>query len=223
MLGVLANAAIRHPRRMALIASAVFVLAGAFGATAISLLNARNPFSDPRSPSSRAEALIQRVTGEEVSPGVLALVSAPPGSPAVSSAARTIAQLPGVAAVAAPVPGHEAGLVSTDGRSSLVVATLRAAPDPDTVVSRIQTALRGWRDVLLGGTDVASVQTAKQAQSDLGFAEAITFPLLAILALFIFRGIPSRKSSRLPSPTGHPSDRPSIPAIGAPRSRATGT
>jgi uncharacterized membrane protein YdfJ with MMPL/SSD domain len=189
MLGALANAAIRHPRRMALIALAVFVLTGVFGATAISLLNARNPFSDPSSPSSRAEALIQRVTGEEASPGVVALVSAPPGSPAVASAARTIAQVPGVGAVAAPVPGHEAGLVSTDGRSSLVVVTLRAAPDPDKVVSHIQTALRGRQDVLLGGTDVAGVQTAKQAQSDLGFAEAIAFPLLAILALFIFRGI----------------------------------
>ena len=188
MLGALANTAIRHPRRMALIALVAFVLAGVFGATAISQLNARNPFSDPGSPSSRAEALIQRVTGEEAGPGVLALVSAPPGSPAVASAARTIARVPGVAAVAAPVPGHEAGLVSTDGRSSLVVAMLRAAPDPDTVVSGIQTALGGRHDVLLGGADVGSVQTARQARSDLGFAEAVAFPLLVILALLIFRG-----------------------------------
>jgi uncharacterized membrane protein YdfJ with MMPL/SSD domain len=44
-------------------------------------------------------------------------------------------------------------------------------------------------DVLLGGADVAGVQLGKQAQADLGFAEAIAFPLLAILALFIFRGV----------------------------------
>jgi uncharacterized membrane protein YdfJ with MMPL/SSD domain len=69
------------------------------------------------------------------------------------------------------------------------VATLRAAPDPDTVVSNIEKALGGRHDVLLGGADVASVQTGKQAQSDLGFAEAIAFPLLAVLAFFIFRGI----------------------------------
>src|SRR5208282_6155764 len=189
MLGALANLAIRHPRRVALFALALFVVAGVFGATAIGLLNARNPFSDPSSASTRAKALIQHATGEETSPGVLALVSAPPGSQAVASAAQTIAGVPGVAAVTAPVPGYDAGLFSTDGRSSLVAATLRAAPDPNTVVPDIQKALHGRTDVLLGGADVAGVQTGKQAQSDLGFAEAIAFPLLAILAFFIFRGV----------------------------------
>jgi uncharacterized membrane protein YdfJ with MMPL/SSD domain len=189
MLGALANLALRHPRRMALLALAGFVVAGVFGATAIGLLNARNPFSDPSSASARAEALVERVTGEEDSPGVLALVSAPPGSAAVASAAQTIARVPGVAAVTAPIPGHDAALVSTGGRSSLVVATLRAAPDPNTVVSDIQKALHGRSDVLLGGADVAGVQLGKQAQADLGFAEALAFPLLAILAFLIFRGV----------------------------------
>lgn len=188
MLGGLADLAIRHPRRMALLALVAFVIAGVFGATAIGLLNARNPFSDPNSASARAQAAVQRATGEEASPGVLALVPAPPGSPAVTSAAQAIARVPGVAAVTVPAPGHDEGLVSADGRTSLVVATLRAAPNPDTVVSAIQTALRGRLGVLLGGGDVAGAQTGKQAQADLGFAEAIAFPLLAILAFFIFRG-----------------------------------
>jgi uncharacterized membrane protein YdfJ with MMPL/SSD domain len=189
MLRALADEAILHRRRMLLLALLVFVIAGVFGSTAIGLLNASNPFSAPSSASARAEAAIQRATGEEASPGVLALVSAPPGSPAVTSAAQAIAHVPGVAAVTAPAPGHDAGLVSTDGRSSLVVATLRAAPDPSTVVSNIQAALKGRSDVLLGGGDVAGEQTGKQATSDLGFAEAIAFPLLAILAFFIFRGL----------------------------------
>lgn len=89
----------------------------------------------------------------------------------------------------APALGHEAGLVSKDGRSSLVVAALRAGPDPDTVVSGIETALHGRHDVLLGGADVAGVQTGDQASSDLGFAEAIAFPVLAILAFVVFRGV----------------------------------
>src|SRR5450755_867917 len=133
MLRALANLAIRHPRRMLLLALVVFAVAGVFGATAIGLLNARNPFSAPSSASARAEAAIQQATGQEAGPGVLALVSAPPGSAVVTSAARTIAHVPGVATVTVPVPGHDAGLVSTDGRSSLVAATLRAAPNPDTV------------------------------------------------------------------------------------------
>jgi uncharacterized membrane protein YdfJ with MMPL/SSD domain len=195
VLGALADLALRHPRRMILLALVVFAVAGVFGATAIGLLSARNPFSDPSSASFRAEAVVERATGEEASPGVLALVSAPPGSPAVTSAAQTIARVPGVAAVTAPGvppgPGVQRGpgLVSADGRSSLVVATLRAAPDPDTVVADLQAALRGRPDVLLGGADVAGVQLGKQAEADLGFAEAIAFPLLAILALVIFRGV----------------------------------
>ena len=189
MLRALANLAIRHPRRMLLLALVVFAVAGVFGATAIGLLNARDPFSAPSSASARAEAAIQHATGQEAGPGVLALVSAPPGSVAVTSAAHTIATVPGVAAVTAPVPGHDAGLVSTDGRSSLVVATLRTAPDPDTVVSDIQAALKGRSDVRLGGADVAGQQIGKQATADLGLAEAIAFPLLAILAFFIFRGL----------------------------------
>jgi uncharacterized membrane protein YdfJ with MMPL/SSD domain len=189
VLAALANLAIRHPRRILLLALAVFAVAGIFGATAIGLLNARNPFSDPSSASARAEALIERATGAEASPGVLALVSAPPGSPAVASAARAIARVPGVAAVTAPAPGHDAGLVSSDGRSSLVVAILQAGPDPNTVVSGLEQALHGRTDVLLGGADVAGAQLGQQAQADLGFAEAIAFPLLAILAFLIFRGV----------------------------------
>ena len=41
----------------------------------------------------------------------------------------------------------------------------------------------------LGGADVAGKQVGQQALSDLGFAEALAFPLLAILAVLIFRGV----------------------------------
>jgi uncharacterized membrane protein YdfJ with MMPL/SSD domain len=189
MLAALARLAIGHPRRMVLAALAVFAVAAAFGATAAGLLSAQNPFSDPSSASARAQALVQRATGREASPGVLALVAAPPGSPAVTAVARAMAGVPGVAAVAAPAAGHDDGLVSTSGRSSLVVATLRATAVPGTVVPAIEAALHGRPGVLLGGGDVANVQTGKQALADLGLAEALAFPLLALLAFVVFRGI----------------------------------
>lgn len=189
MFSALAGLAIRHPRRTGLIALAVFVLATVFGATAPGLLKAENAFSDPSSASSRAQAAIQRATGEEASPGVLALVPTAPGSPLVTSVADAIERVPGVARVSAPSPGHPAGLVSANGRTSLLAVTLRAAPDPATVVPAIQTALHSQPGVLLGGADVANVQTGKQALGDLGLAEALAFPLLAILAFVIFRGL----------------------------------
>jgi RND superfamily putative drug exporter len=71
----------------------------------------------------------------------------------------------------------------------LIAVTLHSAADPNTVVAAITTALRGRRGVVLGGVDVAAREISAQATKDLGFAEALAFPLLVILALLIFRGV----------------------------------
>jgi len=185
----LANLALSHPRRVAVVALLLLVLAGVFGGPVLGALNARNAFADPSSASSRAQALIQQATGAEASPGVVALVGAPPSSPAVASAARILGSVPGVAEVVAPTSGHEAGLVSRDGRESLIEASLRSAPDPNTVAKRIISAFKSRHDVRLGGTDITNEEVSAQANRDLGFAELLAFPILAVLALLIFRGL----------------------------------
>ena len=174
---------------MALAALFAFIVAGVIGAPAAGLFDARDPFADPSSQSARAEALIQRATGAEVSPGVVAVVAAPPGSQAVTSVARFMRGVPGVATVAAPAAGHPSPLVSSDGESSVVAVTLRSGPNPDTTVKAVESALHGHTDVILGGADVAGYQIGQQALADLGFAELLAFPLLFILALLIFRGV----------------------------------
>jgi uncharacterized membrane protein YdfJ with MMPL/SSD domain len=189
---LLANLAARHPRRMALLTLVFFVAAGLYGGPAAGLLNARNGFADPASQSAREQQAIERATGAEDGPGVLALVNAPPSSPIVAADARLIAAVPGVAAVTSPPAGstsRSSPLVSRDGRSSLIAVTLRSAPDPNSVVSAIRSALRGRRGVVLGGSDVAGKEISAQASKDLGFAELLAFPLLVILALLIFRGV----------------------------------
>jgi hypothetical protein len=128
MLTSLAGLAYRHPRRMALCGLLVFVVAGVFGAPAAGLFKAQNAFEDPHSDSARAEQLLKRLTGREVSPGVLALVAAPPESPAVASVAAAIARQPDVAAVAAPAAGRTSPLISTDGRSRSWPRRYVAAP-----------------------------------------------------------------------------------------------
>ena len=99
MLEALSRTASRYPKRMGLLAILVFVLAGVFGAPAAGMLNARNPFSDPGSQSARAEALVQRLTGKEVSPGVCAIIAARPGTVAVSTVAKAIGAVSGVASM----------------------------------------------------------------------------------------------------------------------------
>jgi RND superfamily putative drug exporter len=189
MLTSLADAAIRSPRRLALAALAFLVIAGVVGAPTAGLLQARDPFQDPSSQSTRTKTLIQHATSSEPQAGVLALVDARPSSPAVASAAATIARVRGVASVATPASSRDPALVSRDGRESIVAATLRSAPNPDDVVTRIQASLRGRHDVALGGVDVAGQQAGDQARSDLAFAELLAFPLLALLSLLIFRGL----------------------------------
>ena len=43
--------------------------------------------------------------------------------------------------------------------------------------------------MLLGGGDVAGQQISSLAAKDLGFAELLAFPLLALLGWLIFRGV----------------------------------
>ncbi len=189
MLSGIARLATAHPRRMALTALFVVIVAGVLGGPVAGMLKAQNAFRDPNSQSARAEVAVEKATGAEPNPGVIAIVAAPPGSPAVASAAQAIGGVPGVVSVKSPHTTRDAGLVSSDGRSSVVAATLRSGGDPDPIVTNIEAALKGRHDVTLGGGDVAGSQTGKQAIMDLGFAEALAFPLLAILAFFIFRGI----------------------------------
>jgi uncharacterized membrane protein YdfJ with MMPL/SSD domain len=187
MLGRLANLALRHPRRVALVALVLLIAAGMFGGPAAGMLKARNSFADPSSASSREQQVIEHATGVEDSPGVLALVNAPPSSPNLAQTAARITAVTGVASVV--TPNQDRGLVSNDGHESLIAVSLRSAPDPNAVVGAITTAIKGERGVLLGGTDVAGKEVDTQASKDLGFAELLAFPLLALLAWLIFRGV----------------------------------
>ncbi|HEY2656202.1 MAG TPA: MMPL family transporter [Solirubrobacteraceae bacterium] len=189
MLTALARLSLRAPRRLAAVALVVFIALAVVGGPTAGLLKDRNSFQDPSSQSARAERAIQRATGDEFTPGVMALVDAPPSSAKVAAVAHLIAGVPGVATVATPTGGHDSGLVSRDGRESIVAATLRSAPYPNDVVKAIQARLAGHDGVLLGGNDVAQAQVNSQATHDLGFAELLAFPLLLILSVLIFRGV----------------------------------
>ncbi|MHB8691132.1 MAG: MMPL family transporter [Solirubrobacteraceae bacterium] len=192
MLSSLAKLAVRRPRRVAALSVVLFLAFGVIGGPAAGMLKARNGFQDPNSPSARQLSAVERATGAEPSAGVLALVKAPPSSPEVRFVAHTIAAVPGVASVIAPPPqARHSPLVSFDGRQSLVAVTLKSAPDPDTVVDRITSALHGRHDVTLGGGDVAGREIGNQATTDLGTAELLAFPLLALLSIIIFRGVAS--------------------------------
>ncbi|HXB15223.1 MAG TPA: MMPL family transporter [Solirubrobacteraceae bacterium] len=182
MLQRIADPALAHPRRLGAGILLAFLSVVVIGSAASRVLDARHDFADPGSQSTAARVRVERATGAEPAPGVLALLSAAPGSAAAAHAAATLRSDPAVASVAGPLPSRAGG-------SSMVTATLRAGFDERAAVDRIKRDFAGDRAVTLGGPSVAGREVNEQATKDLGLAEALAFPLLAILAFLIFRGV----------------------------------
>ena len=182
MLQRIAGLAIAHPRRLAGSLIVVFVLVLVLGGPASNVLSARHDFAAPGSQSALARTRIEHASGAEPAAGVLALVRGPAHGAAAVHAAALLAAEPAVARVGGPLPGG-------GGRTVLLSATLRAGSDERAAVDRIKRSFAGDRSVTLGGATVAGREVNLQASKDLGLAEALAFPLLAILAFLIFRGI----------------------------------
>ena len=88
--------------------------------------------------------------------------------------------------MAAVAPAHPVG---ERKRASLITATLRAGVDEHEAAEHLKARFAGDRDVLLGGNAIAGREVGAQASKDLGLAEALAFPLIALLAFLIFRGV----------------------------------
>ena len=177
MLVALANLAYRRPRAIVGAAALVVVVAAAFGvSTPTRLHSSDNDFQDSSSQSFRTLQLLSRATG--VLPGPSLVVVATPRQAAVA-AARLKAQ-PYVAVV------RPRAAVSRDGRLVLVAAWFKSYGTTDSLgVSSLARTLPG----LVGGTALANEQVNAQSERDLLRAELIAFPLLLLLALWIFRGL----------------------------------
>src|SRR5919197_3835871 len=190
MLNALANRGIRQPRRILIGALLTFIVAAVLGGPVAGQLDSANGFEDPGSSSVAAREAIQKASGLDPAPGLIAVVDTPNG-------ARDRQRLGGAAGVAGPARGGrtvhtpaDAGraLVASDGKSALVTATLKASADEGEVVAAATDRLKDVPGVTLGGSAVAGEQIGDQVNKDLGRAEMLAFPLLALLALFFFRG-----------------------------------
>ena len=195
MLKALAEHGIRRPRRILIAALVTFVVAAVLGGPVAGQLDSANGFEDPGSSSVAARQAIQQASGLDASPGLIAVVDTPRGAAGaqaqrrVAEVARVLDGVPGVAAVRTPADGSGGrALVAADGTSALVTATLGASADEADVVARATHRLERVPGVTLGGPAVAGEQIGDQVGSDLGRAEMLAFPLLALLAFFFFRG-----------------------------------
>ena len=202
MLDRIASLTWRHPRKI-LAATFLFVaVAGFFGHDVEDHLQAAG-FTDPDSPSERAEAVLHDALGYAGEPGLVVLLRNPDGGrlnledPAIVAEVNRLAdELRGAAYVGnvvnpleTPVPG----LIPEDGESLVLPARLSTSDLEDqggkadeSVRERVTSDLL---EVDYGGFAPSFNEVNDQTRKDLTNAELIAFPLLAILLLIVFRSV----------------------------------
>jgi uncharacterized membrane protein YdfJ with MMPL/SSD domain len=195
MLNFLADRTSAHPKRVLLGAALVFVIAAVFGGPVFGALQS-DGFENPNSDSVAAEAKIERATGLTATPEVVVLldpvsqVATPAAQAEISAVAEELGSVPGVASVVSAADGGPAAarLVSEDGKTTYLVATLRADVDQEVVTAALDERFGDREEVNLGGSLIADEQSGEQVSSDLARAETFALPILILLSLIFFRG-----------------------------------
>jgi uncharacterized membrane protein YdfJ with MMPL/SSD domain len=163
-----------RPRRTLLIVLVFVVVAGVLGGPVAGALESGGGFVAPGADSQVATDRIEAATGTEAGAGIVVLVR-PPTQARLAATGRRLAAIRGIARTA--VAGRGA-----------VTGVLRADADDDAVAEHTLAAFHGRRDVTVGGPAVASYQIGSTVGADLGRAELLAFPFLAVLSLLFFRG-----------------------------------
>ena len=194
MLTSLTTRVLGAPRRVLLAALAFLVVAGVFGGSVAADLSAGG-FDDPDAEAVAASRLLEQELGGGA-PNLVLLVTAP-GSvddPAAAAAgtrlADRLAAEPGVAQVTSYWTTGAAPLRSDDGDQALVLARLTG--DEDEQIARVEELgplYNGQSDGLrveLGGEIEVFRQVGDTIERDLKRAEAIVFPVTAVLLVLVF-------------------------------------
>jgi trehalose monomycolate/heme transporter len=109
-----------------------------------------------------------------------------------SSAQAVIDQLharPEVAAVTSYYSTHSANFISTDGHETFLLVRL-TGPNKDAQWTKVQPLITSPNlHVSFGGNLVINQEINSQIGADLGRAESLTFPILAVLLVIVFGGL----------------------------------
>ena len=200
MLRGIASMVIRSPRLILAAAAVLMAGAGIFGFSIANHLSAGG-FQDPNSESARAARLLSEKFGQS-DQQLLITVTDPAGAAggrAAAAGADIVGRLDGspyVLAVTSPwtsPPSAAAELLSTDGRTGLIVATLAGGEDKaQDYAAELAAPVVGDRDGLsikAGGTAMIYQQINSQTKRDLIRMEAIAVPLSFLVLVWVFGGL----------------------------------
>ncbi|MGO9926826.1 MAG: MMPL family transporter [Mycobacterium sp.] len=200
MLQAIARLAIAAPRRIIAVGVLVFIAAAVFG---IPVADSLSPggFQDPNSESARAINVLADKFGQS-GQQMLILVTAPAGAnneqarkvgtDLVGQLQRSPLVLNVSSAWTAP-PQAAADLVSTDGKSGLIVVNLKGGENfVQKNAQSLSDQLVHDRDgvtVRAGGPAMQYAQINKQNQEDLLLMEMIAIPLSFLVLVWVFGGL----------------------------------
>ena len=194
----------KHPKLVLGLVALFTLLAAAVGRDVEQHLKAAG-FTDSASESERATAVLRESLGYNPNPALVLVVRAPGGgrldtrSPEVR---RRVAQLGNevrgveyVGRVVNPLTDRAAAstLIAKDGES-LALAVYLSTDDAEEAGGIAAEAVKpiaaaSSLDVAVGGFAAGFDETNDQTREDLTKAELIAFPILALLLLFVFRGV----------------------------------
>jgi RND superfamily putative drug exporter len=194
MLTRLATFLHAHGRRVLLVAVIGIAVAGAFGASVSKHLSPYGA-NDPATQSVQATNRFQSAAGRQIDAGVVALVSSgrsvrsPAAQHRVNQVASELRTAPDVARVLSVYDTRDPAMVSSDGRSTYVLAYFKPLSDKrlSDDAKGIERQFAGQRDVRLGGVAIANAQVNTQVSHDLAHAELLAFPFIFLLSLLFFR------------------------------------
>ena len=193
----IATLAIRWPRAVLALGIILVGLAGFYASGITSSLTTANGFIVKNSESDQVATSLSKTFHVQPASGLI-LFTGTKGLAATdprfrAETARLLAPLTAAGATVIADNGTKAtaSFVSRDGKSSYAAVTAGGSDDAQAKVltdwaSRTHSSLLS---VQLGGDEVAQQQSQTQVEHDLQRAELISFPILAILLLLIFRSV----------------------------------
>ncbi len=178
-------------------ALALLLAAGVFGVGVFSSLHSSS-YGDPGSDSTQAEQLLDTRLGGSAPDVIILLRSGTlhASDPAFTQAATTLLNSlqsrPQVVSLNSYYSTHNQSFISRDGHETFATLRLSSQSLPDKIAQ--YTALKplfvsSTLQVTTGGSVPINQAINNQTNADLARAETITFPILAILLLFVFGGV----------------------------------
>jgi RND superfamily putative drug exporter len=195
MLARLATFIHAHRSRVLVGAVICVVVAGVFG---FGVSKDLWPYGakDPATQSVQATNRFQAAAGRQIDAGVVALVSSgnvgsAPARRRVDQVAAQLRAQPDVAEVQSFYTTHNPAMVSSDRRSTYVLAYFKPLSDKalKDVAQQVESHFAGQGDVKLGGAALANAQVNTKVGHDLARAELLAFPFIFLLSLLFFRSL----------------------------------